>query len=78
MSVSVSTVRESDPDRLVDAADALGRRRSELETILTGERGPTHLQSPTDLPATSIDKGLRRAAPYFNADNALLVVHCQH
>ncbi|MGP4055913.1 alpha/beta hydrolase [Mycobacterium sp. 4D054] len=45
MSVSVSTVRDSDPDRLVDAADALGRRRSELETILTGEREMlVHLQ----------------------------------
>ncbi|WP_308204575.1 WXG100 family type VII secretion target [Mycolicibacterium flavescens] len=45
MSVSVSTVRDSDPDRLVDAADALGRRRSELETILTGEREMlAHLQ----------------------------------
>ena len=38
MSVSVSTVRDSNPDRLVDAADALGRRRTELETIITGER----------------------------------------
>ncbi|MDN4516404.1 alpha/beta hydrolase [Mycolicibacterium austroafricanum] len=45
MAVSVSTVRDSKPDRLVDAADATGRHRSELQTIIAGQRESlSHLQ----------------------------------
>lgn len=45
MAVSVSTVRDSKPDRLVDAADTTGRHRSELQTIIAGQRESlSHLQ----------------------------------
>lgn len=38
MAVSVSTVRESQPARLVDAADAMRGKHSSLQAIVTGER----------------------------------------
>ena len=38
MSVSISTVRATHPGRLVDAAEAMGRKHTELQTIIAGER----------------------------------------
>lgn len=38
MSVSISTVRATRPDRLVDAAETLGRVHAELQTVIAGER----------------------------------------
>lgn len=38
MTVSVSTVRSSQPGKLVDAAETVGRTHAELQTIVAGER----------------------------------------
>ncbi|PRC43247.1 alpha/beta hydrolase, partial [Mycobacterium sp. ITM-2017-0098] len=38
MSVSVSTVRATQPDKLVDAANTMGRSHAELQTVIAGER----------------------------------------
>jgi hypothetical protein len=38
MSVSVSTVKATQPDKLVDAAADMGRKYGELQAVITGER----------------------------------------
>lgn len=38
MAVSLSTVRATEPDRLVDAAEAMNRKHSELQAVIAGER----------------------------------------
>lgn len=38
MSVSISTVRASQPGKLVDAAEAMGQKHSEMQAIVTGGR----------------------------------------
>ncbi|MDG4667361.1 alpha/beta hydrolase [Mycobacterium sp. 236(2023)] len=38
MSVSISTVRASQPDKLVDAADSMRTKHSELQAVITGQR----------------------------------------
>lgn len=38
MSVSISTVRATQPGRLVDAAETVGRTHAELQTVIAGER----------------------------------------
>jgi Alpha/beta hydrolase len=38
VSVSISTVRATQPGRLVDAAETLGRTHAELQTVIAGER----------------------------------------
>ncbi|MDA2892294.1 alpha/beta hydrolase [Mycolicibacterium sp. BiH015] len=81
MSVSISTVRESQPDRLVDAADAMRGKHSELQAVITGGREMlSFLQDrwSGDAATAAIDRGLddiakqeRIARRLLNLESAL-------
>ena len=65
MAVSVSTVRDSQPDRLVEAADAMGRRYATLKTIAAGERETLSFLSGRwsgDAAQAALDAGLKDVA----------------
>ena len=65
MTVSVSTVRDSQPDRLVEAADAMGRRYATLKTIAAGERETLSFLSGRwsgDAAQAALDAGLKDVA----------------
>ncbi|PIB79774.1 alpha/beta hydrolase [Mycobacterium celatum] len=62
VSVSVSTVRASHPEKLLDAASALGGKITQLETIMAGEREElSYLQQSWhgDAAQAAIAKGLQ-------------------
>lgn len=65
MSVSVSTVRGTQPGKLVDAAEDMGRKHSELQSVITGERETlANLQNQWSGQAASaaIDRALKDIA----------------
>lgn len=81
MSVSISTVRASQPGKLVDAADVMRGKHSELQAVITGEREMLSFlqgQWSGDAATAAIDKGLediakqdRIARRLFNLESAL-------
>lgn len=75
MAVSVSTVRDSEPDRLVDAADAMGRKHSALQTVIAGERELlSHLSShwTGSASTTAVAQGLKDIATQERVARRLL------
>ncbi|MFB1293920.1 alpha/beta hydrolase [Mycobacterium sp. pW049] len=65
MSVSISTVRASEPDKLVDAADAMRGKHSELQAVIAGGREMlSFLQGhwTGDAATAAIDRGLKEIA----------------
>lgn len=81
MSVSISTVRESQPDRLVDAADVMRGKHSELQAVITGGREMLSLLQDRwsgDAATAALDRGLddiakqeRIARRLLNLESAL-------
>ncbi|OAN41935.1 alpha/beta hydrolase [Mycolicibacterium iranicum] len=75
MSVSISTVRASKPDQLVDAADVMRGKHSELQAVITGGREMlSFLQGrwSGDAATAAIDSGLKDIAEQERVARRLL------
>lgn len=76
--MSISTVRASQPDRLVDAAEAMGRKHAEAHAIIAGEGELLSLLQERwsgDAASTAIAEGLKDIAEQERIARRLLNLH---
>lgn len=78
MSVSISAVRASQPGKLVDAAETMGRTHAEMQTVIAGERELLSFlreQWSGEAASTAIAQGLADIAAQDRIARRLLNLH---